>query len=150
MTPFVRAVCLLGACALVAGAAGCSGSKASATGKVMYDGRQVKSGTVIFYGADGVGVPAVLDSEGVYRVEGLPTGTVKVAVSSPSPAETATALNATGRGPAGPLGKNPKDPKDQPKDPNWFLIPPKYGAPGTSGITLPLKAGPNEADIVFK
>ncbi len=149
MTVFVRLACVLAAAACVGAVAGCSGgSKASATGKVVYAGKQLKTGTVTFYGADGVGVSAVLDAAGTFTVAGLPAGTSKVTVSNPSPSETATALSATGRPAPGQFAARPSRPV--PKDPNWVHVPPKFGMPETSGITIELKSGQNDVDINIK
>lgn len=145
MHTLARCAGLLIATAGAALAAGCGGGAASATGKVFVDGRQVRTGTVTFYGADGVGVSAVLDGDGVYRVTGLAPGVVTVTLSSPPPGEGGAAA-ATGRAAV----KGPKEPKDRPKDPNWFPVPAKFEAAATSGVTASLKSGPNDLDVTFR
>jgi len=147
MIRFVPALGLFVAVVCLTAAAGCSGGTASASGRVLYDGKVVKSGSVVFYGPDGVGVPGVIGPDGRYEVTGVLPGTVKVTVTSPSLAETEAGIHRAGRGPAGPL---PKDAKLHSKDPNWFPIPAQFGKPETSGITIELKAGSNSVDVSFK
>jgi hypothetical protein len=133
-----------GLCALTP--AGCSGGKASAQGKVTFNGRTIKSGSLLFTGPDGNAIIATI-SEGRYAVYGVAAGTVKVGVSNPLPSTGVGGRGTGGRGPAGPAAQAPAP---APKDPDWFALPEKLNSPETSGFTVEMKSGANDIDLDFK
>src|SRR5437588_6501794 len=66
-------------------ATGCSGKKASGTvsGKVTYQGKALRGGSVTFIPADGVGVATSrIAEDGSYKVEKVPAGNVKITVET--------------------------------------------------------------------
>ena len=71
---------------LLATICGC-GSAARVTGKVTYQGRPVKYGSVIFLSADKTARFGVIEPDGSYTVESVPSGTVTIAVISRDPQE---------------------------------------------------------------
>jgi hypothetical protein len=125
-------VCLPLALTLV----GCGGgAKASVKGKVAYGSRPVKVGEVVIFGGDGVPRTGKINRDGTYEVTDLVSGSGKVAVRSTNPKE---------------LAAQDRDPKAKP-DPvdlkNWFLLPPSYADPNTSGLTVTIQAGANAHDL---
>jgi hypothetical protein len=111
---------------------GCGASKAVVSGKVSYKGKPLAMGTIYIVGADGIPVPAAIDSDGRYRIEGVAVGMAKIGVSSPKPPTPQMAAHARkGRAPAAP----------PPEITNWFEIPEKYADPKTSDLTVELTGG---------
>lgn len=134
----------LGLCLLMS--SGCSGGKASAQGKVTYNGRPVKAGNLIFTGPDGLAVLAPI-TDGLYTVSGVGAGTVKVGVSNAKPATGVGGRGTGGREKAGPAAPQPAP---APKDPDWFPMPDQLSSPETSGFTVQMKSGSNDLDLDFK
>ena len=66
--------------------AGCDSGTGAVTGRVTFRGKPVVSGAVVMIGADNKLVSSPLNAEGRYAVDGVPLGTVQVAVVSPNPA----------------------------------------------------------------
>src|SRR6516165_11835660 len=66
--------------------AGCGSGTGAVMGRVTFRGKPVVSGSVVMLGADNKLVSTPLDAEGRYAVNGVPLGTVQVAVVSPNPA----------------------------------------------------------------
>jgi hypothetical protein len=125
---------------------GCSGGMASATGSVKFDGKLVKSGTLVFYDAQGVGTPASIEADGTYKVTGVPSGIYKVGLSSPDPRmnQTVAGINSRAKG-------KTDSPKAAPTDTEkaWFAVPEKASKPESSGVTVVLNPGENKADLTF-
>jgi hypothetical protein len=120
--------------------AGCQ-NKGDVSGKVTYRGKPLVYGTVLFDGGDGGTVQAMIQSDGSYSARGVTTGEAHVAVNSPDPKSIAS--HAHFKDPA-------KQPPPPPDVPGWFEIPPKYSATTTSGLTCPIKGGPNTFNIELK
>ena len=69
---------------VLAGLCGC-GHTAKITGKVTYQGRPVRYGAVTFLSADKTVRSCAIEPDGSYAIEGVPTGEVKIGVTSPNP-----------------------------------------------------------------
>jgi hypothetical protein len=121
---------------------GCGQRTASLVGKVTYQGKPVVDGTVTLIASDGSIHQSGINSEGVYRLEGVPVGLAKVSVSSPDPTPSARArqLSETEGRP------RPAPPSLPPGA--WFPLPEKYADPATSGLTL--HVGRDSPDIDLK
>ena len=76
---------------LLAGACGC-GNTAKVTGKVTYQGRPVVHGSVTFLSADKTARSGVIEADGSYAVEDVPSGTVQIGVTSRDPSRGHTVL----------------------------------------------------------
>jgi hypothetical protein len=128
------------AAALLALACGCWG-RGDVSGKVTYKGKPLVWGTVLFEGSDRTFKQGNIGSDGTYTIRGLATGEAKVAVSSINPKSSDFQTRLPSRAPRAnrPAGVN-----------GWFPIPQKYDAPFSSGLTYPVKRGPNEIDIELK
>jgi hypothetical protein len=148
------AICLFaGAAALLVG---CGDSKGTLHGKVTYlkkgQSIPVTGGTISFY--DSKGHPVIsgtIAAEGTFNISEVPRGKWKVTVNTAS-------------------AKTPRDPtKDARNDPRaaakkkdaplperaraagiYVKIPSKFLHPSSSGVTIEVKGGDQEADIVLK
>lgn len=111
---------------------GCGGSKSDVSGKVTYGGKTVTSGTVTLIASDKKPYYGTIGPDGTYTVSGVPTGTVKILVSSPNPdaanrknkikgGDGDLAAPAPGSAPAAAVG--------------WFPIPDKYGDQAATDLT---------------
>lgn len=118
---------------------GCGPGLSSVSGKVTYQGKPVVWGSVTLKAADGSIHQIGINTDGTYRLEGVPAGPAVVAVSSPDPAPSprAKAL-ADPRAPAGPPPVPPGA---------WFPLPARYADPATSGLTLQVGSGPADIDL---
>ncbi len=129
-----------GVALLVLAATGCGG-RGDVSGKVTYKGKPLVWGTVLFEGSDRTFKQGNIGSDGTYTIRGLATGEAWVAVSSinPTSPDFQTRLPSRAPRPNRSAGVN-----------GWFPIPQKYDTPFTSGLTYPIKRGPNEIDIELK
>ena len=146
-------------------------------GTVTSGGRPVVFGTVTFVAADNRVYSGTIGPDGRYRVERLPSGAVRVAVSSPDPrpmiplpgrearaeepgGEPVRGLTGAGdqrettAGPR-PPGRAIAAPGDAPapvepsgeKPHGWFRIPGRYANPLTSGLGGQVEVGTNQLDL---
>jgi hypothetical protein len=81
---------------------GCAGGKGDVTGKVSYDGKTLKGGTVTFAPADGEGpsFSGSIDENGTYTVPNVAAGEYKVCVET----ESLKGPAGAGGGAGGPPG----------------------------------------------
>jgi len=128
-------------------AAGCS-SKGTISGKVTYQGKPLTAGTVTFVPEQGGGAFMGYIREGQYKVEDVPPGSAKIAVSTP------VASNRF-------IGKMQPPPevlksavRDMPSAdaakqavPEAVPIPSRFENPDTSGLTYTVKSGGQVHDI---
>jgi hypothetical protein len=103
---------------LVLVAVGCGPAKTEVSGTVRYRGELLTSGDVLVVDADGMPHPSPISREGSYAAQGVPVGPVRFAVQ---------VLD--------------KDKSGKP------LLPPRYAAVGTSGLSTTLRAGPNTFNL---
>jgi hypothetical protein len=90
--------------------------KATVVGKVTYNKKPLSSGSITFFGADGISTPASIGSDGSFEAKDCPLGSLKVAVRSMS-----TSLQ--------------KREGDKIKWVTKSMIPSKYSDPERSGLT---------------
>lgn len=115
------------------GAVGCSGEKptGSVAGVVKYKGSPLAAGEVNFISKTGAAASAKIDASGQYKVSGeLETGEYKAYVQAPRP--------------------EPQAPGTKTAAASKFDLPPKFRDPGSSGVTVTVKAGSNDIPIEFK
>ena len=137
---------------------GCGSGTGAVTGHVTFRGKPVVSGAVVLLGADNKLVSGPLDAEGRYAVNGVPLGTVQVAVVSPNPnppprlplaflKRREKELNLPEKGnvqaPLAPAATKVDSSK-------WFALPKQYELADTSGITTTIHEGDNTFDIELK
>jgi hypothetical protein len=99
--------------------AGCGPGKTEVSGTVRYKGEPLTSGDVLVIDADGMPHTSPISDHGSYAARGVPVGPVRFAVQV--------------------LDKRDKDGKP--------LLPARYAAVGTSGLSTTLKRAPNTFDL---
>jgi hypothetical protein len=112
------------------------GPKGSATGKVSYEGKPITAGTIMLDSGKGDIVAAPIKSDGTFELKGshgaeFPAGEYKVSVQPPE------------------VTPDPKA-KEMAKPPEIPGVPSKFYNPGTSGVTVVIKEGKQNLDIVLK
>lgn len=127
--------CLTGGLLLVAVVvmAGCNSEKptASVNGTVKYNGKPMTVGYVNFLSKTGSAAQAALDESGNYKIDGpLDVGEYTVYLGAPIPGQFAPGTKVTA--------------------PPKYNVTPKFRDPGSSGVKVTLKAGPNEIPIEMK
>ena len=115
---------------LLAGVCGC-GNTAKVAGKVTYQGRPVVYGSVTFLSADKTARSGVIEPDGSYAVEGVPSGTVQIGVTSRDPSRGHTVLRD---------GRRVRPDKVE----GWFPLPAKFESPQGSGLSFTVGYGPGE------
>jgi hypothetical protein len=111
-------------------------------------------------GADNKLVSGPLDAEGRYAINGVPRGTVQVAVVSPNPNPPPSPLLRRllqRREKEMKLREEKKDVQDSPApaapkadSSKWFRLPKQYELADSSGITTTIHSGDNTFDIELK
>jgi hypothetical protein len=124
-------------------------------GKVTLGKKPLPSGTVMFYGKDGITATAHINPDGTYEMADAPLGECKVTVTVQTlpPGDTMVAGRLKGKGPKMPAG--PRDPsKESPELPSAPQVPKevvpidtKYSSPETSGLSITVKKGEQTYDI---
>jgi hypothetical protein len=139
--------------------AGCGSGTGEVTGRVTFRGKPVVSGSVVMMGADNKLVSCPLDAEGCYAMNGVPLGTVQVAVVSPNPVPRRRFPRnlLKRREKEIKLLEEKKNAKDSPApaapkvdSSKWFPLPKQYELADTSGITTTIHGGDNTFDIELK
>ena len=128
----IRSVRLLALVPLLA--AGCGGGKGDLTGKITFGGKPLPKGQVSLQARDGKMYAADIQPDGSYTITGIPSGSVKIAVTciDESVTEYYRALAQAGKG-------NAPAPKEPPKP--TYAIPDKYNDFNSSGLTAEVKSG---------
>jgi hypothetical protein len=131
-------VCWLACGLLGAALVGCGGGRGSLSGKVTYEGKALRFGSVGALGSDGQTRNSVIKQDGTYEIQDIAAGPVKLLVMSADPAES--------------LPKMRKKDEAPPKVDNkgWFPIPNQYLDFEKSGLTTTVRSGENKHDIDLK
>ncbi len=166
-----RLICICVSIALLS-LAGCGKPTGSVTGKVTYQDKSLKGGTVAFVGTDGEqSGNATIGEDGSYEIPALKAGTYKILVET----ESLIAKSSTGVGygkaaapvipqgaksspPPGanvPEGYKPSSMADveaQNKEnaKRYIKIPSNFAKPGESGLEFTVVAGPQVHNIELK
>lgn len=134
---------LLGVVALLA--AGCGGP-GDVSGKVMYQGKPVVTGSVTFYGPDKTPYLGAIDEQGNYKVVGVPSGSRQVTVASPDPLPVVVKSGKPTNPSAAPGTPEPKATRPE----GWRPIPTNYADPNASRLTFDVRSGENTIDITLE
>jgi hypothetical protein len=140
--------------------AGCGSGTGEVKGRVTFRGKPVVFGSVVMVGADNKLASGPLDAKGRYAINGVPLGTVQVAVVSPNPAPPPPSPEWIKRQEeemkrlAKELGKTPPtfptSPVPKVDRSKWFPLPKQYELADSSGITTTIHNGDNTFDIELK
>jgi hypothetical protein len=129
---------------------GCAGSKpvGSVTGKVLYQNKPLRGGSVTFIPADGVGVASSrIGEDGTYSIARIPVGPVKITVETKS---SEPPRKYTGGG-APPPPDDPNNRPDPERKPGRYIpIADRYADAEGSGISYEVKAGAQEFTVELK
>lgn len=114
-----------------------AGPKGTVTGKVTHEGKPVTTGLVTFDSGKGYVAGAPLKPDGTFELKGpdgnaVPVGKYNVGVSPP-PAATPAAGSTT-----------------MPPPPKIEGVPEKFYNPQTSGVTVEIKEGQQNLDVVLQ
>ena len=149
---FLALLPILAFFALVAGCGG-AGAKGKMSGKVLYSGKPVTGGSVIFRpdAPSENTVVTQIDANGNYTVS-LPLGPVKIAVDNKDlrPVEAELKKQPRPNFPKGAVvGPDKPDPRVNPQKPpgTYVKIPEKYCEVETSGLNYTVKSGSQTFDI---
>jgi hypothetical protein len=113
-------------------AAGCGPRVGQVWGKVIYQGKPLPSGTVIFVARDGSRMSAVIAKDQTYTITNAPPGLVRIAVKSHPRVPPALSRSSDPNGPA-------QAPAVE--------LPPRYADPDQSGLTYTVKKGRHNHNI---
>jgi hypothetical protein len=136
---------------LVIAVTGCGGSgTAEVSGTVQYQGKPVRSGTVMIFDAAGSPHLADIGPDGTYAVSGVPVGAVQLSVQSPDPARADLPPLLAQKGKKArpnPIDSPPRSPVNRD---GWFPLPAVYSTPASSGLSTILQPGSNSFDLDLK
>jgi hypothetical protein len=153
--------------------AGCSAPKSRVHGKVLYKGKPVAGGTIVFLCPDNTTAPARIASDGSYEVAKVSRGHIRVAIQADMPRPTpraqpnskAVAIKAKNTfaadqsksddrakgARAGPLNETSIDESPPPsKDSRALALPAKYGNPNVSELSFELVDREQEFSVDLK
>jgi len=134
--------------------AGCGRGKGDVTGEVTYKGDPLPYGRITFLSEAGRhDTVSGLIIRGKYKIEGCPTGPVKISIESlspPSKEQLEKAKKQPSLGEGEPM--SPEVLKELSADPplKYVKIPSKYGNPETSGETYTVEKGSQSHNIALK
>ena len=152
-----RSMLPLLACLLIASASGCAKSS-RVYGTVKFQGKPLTYGAVVFMAANNQNYPADIRPDGTFEVHGVPYGPTRVVVQLPAPRpasrpQPANRKDAGGKAEAkrddtAKMSRMPAPPEGGPAIPkNQSLIPPHYGQPDSSGLSLEISLEDTEYNI---
>jgi len=130
-------------------------SRAVVKGKVTIGKKALTTGTVMFYGKNGVTASAPIDTQGHYEMKDAPLGDCQITVTVtalPMDPTVKARLSGKGSGPKMPEMKNPEESSpDLPSAPTVpkevVRIPDKFAKPETSGLQYKVEKGEHTHDI---
>ncbi len=128
----LRAVCSGAVLVLLATLAGCSSEPATGqlAGKVLFDGKLVRSGSVKCVDARGAESSTSISPEGLYRLTRLAVGPARLSVNSHTRV---------------PEGMRPPTEAEKPAN-----LPTRYNSPDSSELKVEVRRGETPYDIVMK
>lgn len=132
------------AAAVVVNLAGCS-SKVNVSGKVTYNGKAVTSGSVSLIASDNIQYAGPIGTDGSYAISSVPSGTVKILVSSPNPEGAGRGKGSAQKGADGDLAAAAAGPAA-----GWFPLPDKYADLAKTDLTGDVRGNPAVLNIELK
>jgi hypothetical protein len=124
-------------------AAGCAPDLGEVKGRVLYKGEIVPSGSIIFVAKGGKECRCTIDEvDQTYTMRGVPPGMVQIVVAGhPRVPRGLDNPRSIKRAPERQQGRKGE------KAERWVEIPRRYHSVETSGLSLEVRAGPQEHDI---
>jgi hypothetical protein len=123
-------------------------------GKVTRAKKPLTTGTVMFYGNNGITASASIDLDGNYEMNDAPLGECKVTVTVPTlPMDPTVRARLKGKGPAMPAGPTNPEESAAPAPPLAKIpkevvpIDTKYSNSETSGLTFKVQKGEQTYNI---
>jgi hypothetical protein len=113
--------------------AGCGPAVGELSGTVVYSGKPLTYGIITAVDTDGNYYNGKINPDGTYKIDRVPTGTVKVFINNKLAPQ---ARGIPGRGGPAPAG--------------WFEIPEKYGNPDRTDLTFHVLSGANTFNITLR
>jgi hypothetical protein len=128
--------------------AGCGPAKTDVSGTVRYQGKPLTFGNVLVVDADGMPHTSLISDEGSYAASGVPVGPVRFAVlvSDMDVNKLPKRKASERRGKFG-FNKRGTSRRDNNAPPPKPLLPPRYAAVGTSGLSTNLQPGSNTFNL---
>jgi len=130
------------------GLSGC-GASGTVSGKVSYNGKNLKGGTVTFISSQGKASASTnINEDGTYTIDNVPAGDVKVCVDT-------SMLNPAGKSThhySAPPGQKPPEGLEDSTDTSkrYVEIPKDYAFQEKTTLTLTVKGGKQTHDIELK
>jgi hypothetical protein len=121
---------------------GCGSGTGTISGKVLYGGKPLSTGTVTFYPEKGGGFMAGIGSDGSYEAVDVPIGNARIVVQLP--AQLTLPKRSGSRQLAG-FEKEIKEVQDR----SSTLIPWEYMDPDKSGLSLVVERGRQSHDLIL-
>ena len=121
---------------VLTGCTGCDRGFGQVTGKVSYQGQPLPSGDVVFIDGEGRHHPGAIAEDGVYVIDDVPAGPVKVIVMGPPQVPPGLRKPTPVPVPAAVESARP-----------WVGIPERYKDPEKSGLAYTVKAGQQTINI---
>jgi hypothetical protein len=127
-------------------------ARGAVKGRVTTNKKPLTTGTVMFYGKNGVTASAPIDTKGDYEMKDAPLGECKVVVIVEAPTDPSVRMRLKGAGPKMPEMKNPEEaspalPSNPQVPKEVVLIDAKYSKPETSGLTFTVNKGEQTYNI---
>jgi hypothetical protein len=126
--------------------AGCGPAKTEVSGIVRYQGKPLTFGDVLVVDTDGMPHTSAISPEGSYTAREVPVGPVRFAVLLVGN-ERRNTVKLTKREPGKRRAKIVLSKGDDSGTLAKPLLPPRYAAIGTSGLSTTLKPGENVFDL---
>ena len=122
-------------------------ARGAVKGRVTVNKKPLTSGTIMFYGANGITASGSIDTEGNYVIADAPVGDCQVTVTVPNTMDPSVRARLKGKGPAMPELKGPPD-AASPALPSAPAVPKeivpidaKYSKTETSGLKFKVEKG---------
>jgi len=137
---------------------GCAGRRSEVSGTVTYQGKPLEIGTVTFLDNNKLVLGSGAISDGKYSIAKLPSGPVKIVVTTPPQIPANVRARSAPAGKTLPKGKqmaeekhlSPEELNALPRGgrlPPHVIIPEKYANPDESGLSYTVRPGNQEHNI---
>jgi hypothetical protein len=130
---------ILSLTALAAGCGSGTGAVGRVSGTVKFQGQPLTSGEVVFHCKNGEQVGCHITAQGTYELANVPVGSARIIVKTHP-------FVPPGLKKSGPGASTAKPPEE---NSSYIALPARYGDPAKSGLTLDVKPGDQQYEIVL-